>query len=154
MGLDPSGTDWLDCVSDCVRDNDPMNHVVDAVLGKLALAMAGGGVPKSFMAGFARHVMKDADLANKIVASARIGFPIGWRPGKIIATWITNNKALAAKASRVSTYVLIIYGPVLAAVEVDCGIYCAGKCKYDGGNVFNVDRAIDYWMGRNGSRWW
>lgn len=154
MGLDPFGLDWLDCVADCVHDNDPMNLIVDAVLGKLALAMAGGGVPKSFMAWFARHVMKDPRLAARILSSARRGFPLAWRPGKIIATWITRNKALAAKASRISTYIMIIYGPVLAAIEIDCGIYCIGRCRYDGGNTFNVDRAIDYWMGRRGPRWW
>jgi hypothetical protein len=143
--LDPSGEDYLDCVTDCVAANDPMEVITNAVAGRLALLIAGGGVPKSTMAWYAKNVMGDADLARRIRMSAR-AWPIGWRPGKIIGEWITNNRALAAKASRFSGIILAIYGPVLLVVEADCAFHCIGRCKYTGGNTMDVQHSIDFYV--------
>ncbi len=38
--LDPEGTDWLDCMAECIEDNDPLTLALKAAVG--ALALSGG----------------------------------------------------------------------------------------------------------------
>ncbi len=144
------GIDTVSCIGACIEANDPMNYIVDSVVGKLSALMIGGGVPKTFMAWYAKNVMKDYKLAAKILRGIKMGWPIGWKPGKIIGTWIFRNKAIAAKGARIGNIVLAIYGTVLAVIEADCTVYCCqkGGKNYDGGNIFNTKRAVDYWVNK------
>jgi len=143
------GQDWLDCVAKCIEENDPMALIMDAVLGKLAALIIGGGVPKSMLAWIAEHLMKDKKLADLIRISLKKGSDLGYKPLKMIATALSKNgkvRAAAAKSGRLGTIVLAIYGPVLAVIEIDCASYCCGKDSYDGGNTFNTKRAIKFYL--------
>jgi len=64
--VDPMGEDWLDCMADCINDNDP----IDAAVAKALLLVSGTPLPKAFVASLANAVGDNdpgkADYRRKI----------------------------------------------------------------------------------------
>jgi hypothetical protein len=71
---------------------------------------------------------------------------LAYKPAKILANWLGANRATALSAARGHLYVMIVYGNVMAAIEVDCATHCICKDDYNGGNLFDVQEAVDFYM--------
>lgn len=147
--VDFLGLLYLDCLGACIEQNDPMNAIIDSFIGRLTakLALGSVGVPKSILLWIAQ-LKHDDQLVRAIRISMKNGSPLAYKPTKILLDWLGMNKALAAKAARSQIYVLAVYGTVLAIIEADCAIYCICEDHYDGGNILNTRKAIDYYMGK------
>ncbi len=140
------GLDYLECLAACIEQNDPMNALIDSFIGRISakLYIGAAGVPKSFLLWVA-ELKGDAELVKEVKRSIVMGKDLAYQPTKIILDWLQVNRGIAAKAGRLHGYVLIVYGNVLAAIEVDCAIHCICKDKYEGGNLFNTKQAIDFY---------
>jgi hypothetical protein len=56
------------------------------------------------------------------------------------------NRGKAALAARSQGYILAVYGPVLAIIELNCAGHCICKDKYEGNNIFNTKEAINFYI--------
>ena len=148
------GMSYLDCLGACVKQNDPMNAIIDSFIGQVSakLALGSAGVPKSILLWIAK-LKGDAALEKQIQLSIKMGSDLGYKPTKILLDWFGVNRGVAAKAARSQAYVLAVYGAVLAVVELDCAQHCICKKSYTGGNIFNVKVAIDYYMDKITKNW-
>jgi RHS repeat-associated protein len=145
--FDALGLDYLDCLAACIDQNDPMNAIIDSFIGQLTakLALGSAGVPKSILLWLAKR-KGDAVLVKKIERSIRLGKDLGYKPTKIILSWLKVNRGAAASAARSQAYVLAIYGGVLVVVELDCAFHCICRDRYEGDNLFNTKEAIDFYI--------
>jgi len=125
-GGSTGNTDWLDCMTACMADNDPIDAAIEAAIGYL---MA-GQLPKTLVASIA-DALGDHQLARTIRMSLRN--PAASRfttfPRSLQAAMRAGGKAglkkVAQAAGRYVGPVLVAYGLYLAAVE----FHCAGVCS-------------------------
>jgi RHS repeat-associated protein len=137
----PRRGDWLDCMADCIQDNDPL----PSLLAKALAALVGMPLPKELVAQLA-DLVGDHQLAGKIRASARL-------PGASKFTTIPSSLETALRRltgqgakralrilGRLGNAAMVGYGLALAAVEAHCAVWCtAGTGEYDpenGGNMW------------------
>ena len=150
------GMDYLDCLGDCIMANDPFNSIATRLAANLAALISGGGVPKRLLLIVAK-LMGRQDYVRMIRLSMRMKgtSPLGWKPMKIVMTkflktmGVKQAKRLAMKISRGATAAMIVYGNVMFAIEVECGIHCCSKTSYDhndGIKFLNFDAAIDSYI--------
>jgi hypothetical protein len=102
--VDPRGLDWLDCMSNCIQANDPLNNV-----GKICLGALGGTFPKSWWP------------AGGGVGGG--GSPITTFPSRISLGGGVGNPLRIV--GRIFSPIWVGYGLYLAGVES----YCAGACS-------------------------
>jgi RHS repeat-associated protein len=154
---DAEGLDYLDCLGDCIEKNDPINAIIDIIIERLGakadpkygigakLGIGSAGVPKSILLWIAR-MKNDVELVEKIERSILLGKDLGYKPLKVILSWLKVNRGKAALAARSQGYILAVYGPVLAIIELNCAGHCICKDKYEGNNIFNTKEAINFYI--------
>ncbi len=125
--LDPEGTDWLDCMAECIEDNDPLTLALRAAVG--ALALSGGWHSKTVLAKVAR-LMRKEQLAKKILSTKQLK---GSKSVSNLLSFISALKKtpgdgkIARNAWRtIGGKVSAVVGPIesLAAIET----HCLGSC--------------------------
>lgn len=134
---DPTGEDWLDCMSECIQDNDPLPYALGAaVKGVLAL---GGWQSKSALAAIARalgnekladSIMKAQKLfANQKPVTDLLSLISMGGKGANRAAWKTVQQ-VGGKVAAVLGPIEIGYGLALAAIETHCMGYCCTASWY------------------------
>ncbi len=129
FGADPTGEDWLDCMADCVADNDPLNLALEAAIAQLSVGLW----PKEVFAKIATAMGKprlahairvSANSFNKITNMPK-GFIIlinnGRKPNKLFS-------AITGSIGRVAGPLLIAHGLAQAATQVHCAGFCTAAC--------------------------
>jgi RHS repeat-associated protein len=126
-GVDPYGTDWLDCTVQCMEQEDPLN----AVWEKFLLTAAGGTFPKTWVASMARAA-GDEQLARQILGSMREGASRVTTIPSSIQAWMRSQGASAGLRSvgRAASPFFVAYGLVLAQIEIQCASYCVCLDSY------------------------
>jgi RHS repeat-associated protein len=129
---DPTGLDWLDCMSACIKDNDPLKIVVEAAVAQFAVGLW----PKEVFARVAQG-MGDAKLANAIRFSSNLGQELTTMPkGLMTLLRMPNNQKMAwnaiskSGAGKVVGRLLVLHGLMLAAIETHCLGYCCTASWY------------------------
>ena len=118
--------DWLDCMTACMEDNDPIDKAIEAAIGYLLA----GQLPKTLVASIA-EALGDHQLATRIRNSLRnpavsrfTTFPRSLQAA-MRAGGKTALKKVAQVAGRYVGPVFVAYGLYLAAIE----FHCAGVCS-------------------------
>ncbi|GIX01676.1 MAG: hypothetical protein KatS3mg112_0613 [Thermogutta sp.] len=104
--IDPLGTDWLDCIADCVKDNDPAKVVGRYVVKALLLSF--GVQDKTIVASIFRAVGQE-HLAETIMKMKRA-------PGQkeitnmvsVLATQLRNDAYLAKRVLRLAGHAVTV----------------------------------------------
>lgn len=115
--VDPYGLDWLDCMSKCIKKNDPFNKLVNPNLAKGALIGLGGTVPYSCV----RPIFgpKGGTPLTTIPSMAQTGLrAAGLRPGGILRA-----------VGRFFSPVFVGYGLGMVGIEAACAKQCASDSK-------------------------
>lgn len=125
--VDPEGTDsraweYIDCVDDCMRFNDP----VDPALGAALAFLAGHPLPKAFVARLAEFV-GDPILARRI----RGGSAFTTIPSVVSTRLRLNGRSALRMVGRYAAPVMVAYGLAQAAVHVHCFSFCCGIRNFD-----------------------
>jgi hypothetical protein len=152
--VDLLGNDWFDCAAKCFELNDPMNAIMNYFASKMLALFSSGVVPKRLVYLVLKAGGRDKEAGLVLSALKNPSGPEGtlaWKPIKILAEKLlkTNGKIIAKKITRVTTPIMVVYGNVLAVVEVECCIHCIGKKRYDSKNglkFFNVQESVDYYL--------
>ena len=132
LGLDTRFWDWIDCMADCVEDNDPLALVAQKVL----LSLSGMKLPKTFVAKLAK-MAGDKQLARHILASLK-------KPGASRVTSLPGTVSAALRAPGKASQFLhglgkamgpfwLGYGLYMAAAESACAGHCCAARHYDPG---------------------
>ncbi len=111
--LDPNGTDWLKCFTDCLEDNDPIPFII----GKALALLSGTPVPKTWVAELA-DLVGDAQLARSIRSSLNMPgvSPYTTIPSSLSAKLRLGGKNVLRSFGRVALPVMVVYGLALAVV--------------------------------------
>jgi RHS repeat-associated protein len=145
LHIDPAGRDWLDCMADCVEDNDPAKLAVPYIVKGLLLTF--GAQDKTLVAWVFRALGQDR-LADTILKMKRA-------PGQkeitnmlsIIATQLRSDAKLAKivlrRIGNAVTGVEILYGGALAYVEAYCCAYCTTRWWYGDATYDPSDNIYD-----------
>ena len=134
---DPTGEDWLDCMSACIQDNDPLPYALGAaVKGILAL---GGWQSKSALAAIAKAlgnqkladaIMKTQKLfANQKPVTDLLSLISMGGSGANKAAWKAVQQ-IGGKVAAVLGPIQIAYGLALAAIETHCMGHCCTASWY------------------------
>lgn len=133
---DPMGQDALDCMADCIENNDPAKYAIAKVL----LLIGGMPIPKTIVADLFEAV-GNIKAAGKIRASLTLP---GVNPYTSIPSALSLQLRMGAGSAlrafgRYAQPVMIGYGLALVAVEAHCAKHCFCNEKYDPatGNIFN-----------------
>jgi RHS repeat-associated protein len=157
--IDPAGMDWLDCMAECIKDNDPLPYALGAGIKVILLT---GGWETKVMVGRMFQALGYTELANDILHYAKmpgtskltnIMSTIGTVLSKIgtaqrTAMW----HKLGAAASGILGPIEVAYGLSLAAIEVHCTGWCCTAWWYGipynhaDGNV--IDAWKNYYFGK------
>jgi RHS repeat-associated protein len=125
---DPSGSDWLDCMTACVHDNDPINLAVEAAVAQFTIGLW----PKRIFAAMA-DAMGDHRLGNAIRFSAHYGETTTMPKALLTLMRAKPHKAfdvLLRYGGKTVGRANIAYGLALAAIEVHCCGYCTAAAAY------------------------
>ena len=143
-----SFSNFMVCLGKCIKDNDVMDKLEAFVLGKIMLLFAGGGVPKSFAVRIAQMTGNDKYVrALSLIDPKDPASSLAWKPIKAALLNVPNGKIYAKNITRTSLPILIAYGNIMAAVELECSCYCCKNSHYDsskGLSVFNINRVIEF----------
>jgi len=125
---DPSGSDWLDCMTACIHDNDPINLAVEAAVAQFTIGLW----PKRIFAAMA-DAMGDHRLGNAIRFSAHYGETTTMPKALLTLMRAKPHKAfdvLLRYGGKTVGRANIAYGLALAAIEVHCCGYCTAAAAY------------------------
>jgi len=153
INLDPSGLgfwSFIECYSDCLKDNDPIDMALEAAIA----ALVAGPIPKTTVAAIAR-ALGDKELADEILKSLKLlpgQSPLTTLPSALSAKLKLGGRSslrmLGRTASKYVGPILIAYGLALAAVETHCAGVCGGcewyGLKYDPEEMNIIESLIQY----------
>lgn len=125
LGNQQNTSNFIDCMADCIKNNDP----IDSFLNQALLTLAGGTYPKSWLASVA-DTIGEAQLAKSIRMTMSTG--------ATEVTTIPSTLQLALRGSgrtglralgRFASPIWIAYGVALVGVEAGCAAGCGSVCK-------------------------
>ena len=121
--------DFIDCMADCIEDNDP----IELAIAKALAMLAGVPLPKSFVASLA-ELVGDTTLARRI----RGGSPFTTIPSVISTKLRLGGRSALRALGRYAAPAVVAYGLALAAIETHCLGWCCGTDHYTSdGNILN-----------------
>jgi len=139
-GLDSRFWDWLQCMSDCIEDNDPVNMAV----AKALVLVAGSPIPKTVVAALAESI-GDMQLARAIRLELRMpgASPYTTIPSSLSARLRLGGRSTLRAFGRYAQVAMVAYGLAQVAVEAHCTGYCCGSRQYDPsvGNILDQLRS-------------
>jgi RHS repeat-associated protein len=145
-GVDPYGLDsrfWdgMQCMADCIEDNDP----VKMAIAKVLVLVAGAPIPKTVVAALAESV-GDTQLARAIRLELRMPgvSPYTTIPSSLSAKLRLGGRSTLRAFGRYAQGAMVAYGLALAAVEAHCTGHCCGSRQYDPGIGNILDQLRHY----------
>ena len=143
--FDNLGLDWLDCLSNCIQDNDPADYAI----GKAISLLTATPIPKTMIAAIA-ETLGFSDYARQIRLTLKMpgvsrftNFPSFL--SQVLRMNAKNGlRTLGAHATSIVGPVIVGYGLALAYVESYCFTYCTARSCYGIGAVYDPsDNIID-----------